>query len=182
MDNIKEAPALSTVSEQSFFKNSNNVMDLSSIKKWNIPQATKNNSQGVPFKKQAFQDDIVNEEFNVDQRRGSILQQHLKRKEKIADLPKKKKPRKPRANGHLSVMDQIVQLEHQEDDDKSPERRESQGTHESTLRNFNFVLAQGSDKKGGSDKKLGSPIGSQKSPGTVERFKTDVAQVAKKRR
>lgn len=51
MDNIKEAPALSTVSEQSFFKNSNNVMDLSSIKKWNIPQATKYNSQGVPFKK-----------------------------------------------------------------------------------------------------------------------------------
>jgi hypothetical protein len=84
------------------------------------------NSQPQSHKRPAFIDDIVNEEFGDEGeglRRNSIIQHHLKRKDK-GELPKKKKPRKPKtANGHLSVLDQIEALEHQENEDLSPERR-----------------------------------------------------------
>jgi hypothetical protein len=61
--------------------------------------------------------------------RNSILH-HLKRKERPGDLPKKKKPKRPKANMHLSVLDQIERLEHQENDDVSPQRK--------TQNSFNF--------------------------------------------
>lgn len=98
----------------------------------------------MPFthKRPAFQDDIVNEfdkELFEGERRSSIIQHHLKRKEKPAGEPlKKKKPRKLK-NGQMSVLDQIEALEHQEQEDVSPERR---GNSTVVFANFDFKKAQ----------------------------------------
>ena len=103
---------------------------MSKERRWSISNS-KSPGQSHLFKRPAFQDDIVNEEFNFinkgeeeknQGRLGSNIQLHLRRKEKLAGDVKKKKPRKPKAAGHMSVLDQIELLEHQENEDKSPSR------------------------------------------------------------